>query len=79
MAAGGGRAGTGGTLRNRKGASSGASSGRARSSAGQTAGGGMWRFYTDDSPGIKVYAITPPFLTLFNLISFFTVAQCLFW
>ena len=54
MAAGGARAGTGGTLRNRKGASSGASSGRARTT-GQTTGGGMWRFYTDDSPGIKVY------------------------
>lgn len=48
----GGRAG-GGTVRQRKVGTSSAPSGRSR--PGQSgAGGGMWRFYTDDSPGIKV-------------------------
>merc|ERR1712001_134920 len=47
------RAGGGGTVRQRK-----ATAGGARSTvttrAGGTSSGGMWRFYTDDSPGIKV-------------------------
>merc|ERR1712072_500923 len=45
--------GGGGTVRQRK-----ATAGGARSTvttrAGGTSSGGMWRFYTDDSPGIKV-------------------------
>ena len=45
---GGGSSG-GGTVRQRKSASA-PSSGRSAASTG-----GMWRFYTDDSPGIKVY------------------------
>ncbi|CAB4061004.1 SEC61B [Lepeophtheirus salmonis] len=45
----------GGTVRQRKGgASSGSSSSRPTGRAGGTSSGGMWRFYTDDSPGIKV-------------------------
>ena len=43
--------GGGGGVRQRKGASS---SGAVRTRAGGTSSGGMWRFYTDDSPGIKV-------------------------
>merc|ERR1712228_636622 len=47
------RAGGGGAggARQRKGASSGAVR---TTRAGGTSSGGMWRFYTDDSPGIKV-------------------------
>ena len=41
----------GGQARQRKGAS-GAVTRRAPTSA---AGGGMWKFYTEDSPGLKVY------------------------
>ena len=44
--------GGGGGARQRKGAGTG---GRvAATRAGGTSSGGMWRFYTDDSPGIKV-------------------------
>ena len=47
------RAGGGGGARQRAGK---ASSGTVRSTrAGGTSSGGMWRFYTDDSPGIKVH------------------------
>jgi len=28
--------------------------------AGGTSSGGMWRFYTDDSPGVKVRVVAPP-------------------
>jgi len=47
------RAGGGGGARQRTGK---ASSGTVRTGqrAGGTSSGGMWRFYTDDSPGIKV-------------------------
>ena len=47
------RAGGGGTVRQRK-TTSGAGSRAPVSRAGGTSSGGMWRFYTDDSPGIKV-------------------------
>ena len=43
--------GGGGGARQRKGAGSGRV---AATRAGGTSSGGMWRFYTDDSPGIKV-------------------------
>ncbi|MCL4143211.1 UNVERIFIED_CONTAM: hypothetical protein GTU68_058114, partial [Idotea baltica] len=47
---GGGGGGGGGTsVRQRKGGSTTTSTGRSAASTG-----GMWRFYTDDSPGIKV-------------------------
>ena len=51
--------GGGGGARQRKGASSGAVR---TTRAGGTSSGGMWRFYTDDSPGIKVH--------IFELFSF---------
>merc|ERR1712086_614180 len=44
--------GGGGTVRQRK-TTSGASR-TVTTRAGGTSSGGMWRFYTDDSPGIKV-------------------------
>ena len=47
------RAGGGGTVRQRK-ATSGAGARTVTTRAGGTSSGGMWRFYTDDSPGIKV-------------------------
>ena len=47
---------TAGTVRQRKTTSSStASSNRGRVAGGGSGAGGMWRFYTDDSPGIKVY------------------------
>ena len=45
--------GGGGTVRQRK-APGGGAGGRVTTRAGGTSSGGMWRFYTDDSPGIKV-------------------------
>ncbi len=44
--------GGGGQMRQRKPAAGARTSGATR--AGGTSSGGMWRFYTDDSPGIKV-------------------------
>ena len=71
----------GGQARQRKGAS-GAVTRRAPTSA---AGGGMWKFYTEDSPGLKVYVykmssalnniIYVNFSHYFLLI--FVVVQCL--
>ncbi|XP_051668804.1 protein transport protein Sec61 subunit beta isoform X2 [Manacus candei] len=50
----------GSTVRQRKNASCGTrSAGRATS----TGTGGMWRFYTEDSPGLKVAALSPLLLT----------------
>ena len=47
--------GGGGTVRQRAGkAGGGGGGGRVATRAGGTSSGGMWRFYTDDSPGIKV-------------------------
>lgn len=46
---------TGGTVKQRKVATSTGTAGRSRAGANS---GGMWRFYTDDSPGIKVYVLT---------------------
>lgn len=68
MAGGGARGGTGGTLRNRKGGSASGTTTRTRA-AGQS-GGGMWRFYTDDSPGIKVYVYLFKKLNLINFTIF---------
>jgi len=48
-----GPGGSGGAVRQRKGASGGSTK-TPTVRAGGTSSGGMWRFYTDDSPGIKV-------------------------
>ena len=38
--------------------------------AGGTSSGGMWRFYTDDSPGIKVYVVNQSLLLRKKTTSF---------
>ncbi|XP_019878248.1 protein transport protein Sec61 subunit beta [Aethina tumida] len=61
------RSSTGGTVRQRKTTSS--SSGVAKRSAG--AASGMWRFYTDDSPGIKVGPVPVLVMSLLFIASVF--------
>jgi len=63
-------AGTGGTVKQRKtGASTaGSSSGRTRNAANSA---GMWRFYTDDSPGIKVGPVPVLIMSLVFIASVF--------
>jgi len=52
---GGARSGSGGgQVRQRKAGGGGGAKGTTAMRAGGTSSGGMWRFYTDDSPGIKV-------------------------
>merc|ERR1711910_195032 len=46
--------GGGGTVRQRKTTAGGAGARTVTTRAGGTSSGGMWRFYTDDSPRIKV-------------------------
>ncbi|CAG2105659.1 unnamed protein product [Medioppia subpectinata] len=63
--------GSGGTVKQRKvggGASSG-SAGRSRAAAANS--GGMWRFYTDDSPGIKVGPVPVLVMSLVFIASVF--------
>jgi len=61
--------GTGGTVKQRKtGTSSAASGGRSRAAANS---GGMWRFYTDDSPGIKVGPVPVLVMSLVFIASVF--------
>ena len=56
VGAGSPRAGGGSTVRQRGSAGGKAAGGGGRTTtrAGGTSSGGMWRFYSDDSPGIKV-------------------------
>merc|ERR1719445_2566945 len=54
-----GPGGSGGAVRQRKGASGGSTK-TPTVRAGGTSSGGMWRFYTDDSPGIKVGPVPIP-------------------
>ncbi|GFY39254.1 protein transport protein Sec61 subunit beta [Trichonephila inaurata madagascariensis] len=62
------RAGSSSTLKQRKtGASS--SSGRTRASGSNSVG--MWRFYTDDSPGIKVGPVPVLVMSLLFIASVF--------
>ncbi|KAH7646510.1 transport sec61 subunit beta-like protein [Dermatophagoides farinae] len=72
-AMGGGRAtgggGGGGTVRQRRtGTSSAAASGRSRAAQNTT---GMWHFYTDDSPGIKVGPVPVLVMSLAFIASVF--------
>lgn len=61
--------GIGGNLKQRKTtSSSNASKSRATSGAGT---GGMWRFYTDDSPGIKVGPVPVLVMSLLFIASVF--------
>lgn len=67
----GGRAGAG-TVRQRKVGGGGSSSGSAnRARATAQSGGGMWRFYTDDSPGIKVGPVPVLVMSLAFIASVF--------
>ncbi|UYV82898.1 SEC61B, partial [Cordylochernes scorpioides] len=50
-------------------ASGGSSGGRARTTAASS--GGMWRFYTDDSPGIKVGPVPVLVMSLLFIASVF--------
>jgi len=60
---------TGGTVRQRKPA---ASSGTAsKKSAGGASSAGMWRFYTEDSPGIKVGPVPVLIMSLLFIASVF--------
>ncbi|XP_043467265.1 protein transport protein Sec61 subunit beta [Leptopilina heterotoma] len=61
------RAGGGGTVRQRKTAP--ATSARNRNTG--TNSGGMWRFYTDDSPGIKVGPVPVLVMSLLFIASVF--------
>jgi len=65
------RAGGSGTLRQRKvGGTSSSSSSAAARPARQTSGG-MWKFYTDDSPGIKVGPVPVLVMSLVFIASVF--------
>ncbi|KAF7400826.1 protein transport protein Sec61 subunit beta [Vespula maculifrons] len=61
------RAGGSGTVRQRKTAT--ATSSRNRNTG--TSSGGMWRFYTDDSPGIKVGPVPVLVMSLLFIASVF--------
>ncbi|KRY67982.1 Protein transport protein Sec61 subunit beta [Trichinella pseudospiralis] len=62
-----GRVGSG-NLRQRKGASVNATKAKAGAS-----GGGMWRFYTDDSPGIKIGPVPVLVMSLVFIASVFVL------
>ncbi|XP_069698406.1 protein transport protein Sec61 subunit beta [Periplaneta americana] len=62
------RAASGGTVRQRKAAPSSAAARNRTTGAGS---GGMWRFYTDDSPGIKVGPVPVLVMSLLFIASVF--------
>jgi len=62
--------GGGGTVRQRKPASGASSGGTAKRTTG-AGSGGMWRFYTDDSPGIKVGPVPVLVMSLLFIASVF--------
>lgn len=62
----------GGQVKQRKTTSSASSSASAARARGTGAGsGGMWRFYTDDSPGIKVGPVPVLVMSLLFIASVF--------
>ncbi|XP_055692126.1 protein transport protein Sec61 subunit beta [Lutzomyia longipalpis] len=63
------RSATSGGLKQRKTTSSSSTSGRTRAPGGGS--GGMWRFYTDDSPGIKVGPVPVLVMSLLFIASVF--------
>lgn len=68
-----GAGGGGGVVRQRKATSgSKAPAGSTGGRAGGTSSGGMWRFYTDDSPGVKVSTVS------YGSISLYTLLDCPF-
>nr|CAG4651557.1 EOG090X0RAK [Simocephalus serrulatus]SVE94681.1 EOG090X0RAK [Simocephalus serrulatus] len=64
------RAGSGSTVRQRKTTSSSTTT-ATRSRAGGTSSGGMWKFYTDDSPGVKVGPVPVLVMSLLFIASVF--------
>nr|CAG4636743.1 EOG090X0RAK [Eubosmina coregoni]SVE70239.1 EOG090X0RAK [Eubosmina coregoni] len=64
------RAGAGSTVRQRKTTSSSTTT-ATRSRAGGTSSGGMWKFYTDDSPGVKVGPVPVLVMSLLFIASVF--------
>ena len=62
--------GGGGTVKQRKTGGSGSSTAARTSRAGPSSGG-MWRFYTDDSPGIKVGPVPVLVMSLVFIASVF--------
>ncbi|CAK1549832.1 unnamed protein product [Leptosia nina] len=62
------RASTGGTVRQRKTTTT---TTAARSRATGAGSGGMWRFYTDDSPGVKVGPVPVLVMSLLFIASVF--------
>jgi protein transport protein SEC61 subunit beta len=67
-----GAGGGGGTVKQRKPAGGSSSSGSSsRSGRGGATSGGMWRFYTDDSPGIKVGPVPVLVMSLVFIASVF--------
>nr|ABI52801.1 Sec61 protein translocation complex beta-subunit [Argas monolakensis] len=64
------RSGAGSTVKQRKTTSAG--SGRTRTpGAAAAGGGGMWKFYTDDAPGIKVGPVPVLVMSLLFIASVF--------
>nr|SVE74002.1 EOG090X0RAK [Daphnia atkinsoni]SVE76204.1 EOG090X0RAK [Daphnia hispanica] len=64
------RAGSGSTVRQRKTTSTSTTT-ASRSRAGGTSSGGMWKFYTDDSPGVKVGPVPVLVMSLLFIASVF--------
>jgi len=63
---------SGGTVKQRKtGGTSGGTGGTRRTAASAGSSGGMWRFYTDDSPGIKVGPVPVLVMSLVFIASVF--------
>jgi len=60
--------GSGGTVKQRKTGATSSGAGRSRAAANS---GGMWRFYTDDSPGIKVGPVPVLVMSLVFIASVF--------
>nr|CAG4638220.1 EOG090X0RAK [Chydorus sphaericus] len=63
------RAGAGSTVRQRKTTTTTTTASRSR--AGGTSSGGMWKFYTDDSPGVKVGPVPVLVMSLLFIASVF--------
>eukprot|EP00178_Gracilaria_changii_P026590 TRINITY_DN81911_c0_g1_i1.p1 TRINITY_DN81911_c0_g1~~TRINITY_DN81911_c0_g1_i1.p1 ORF type:complete len:108 (+),score=9.11 TRINITY_DN81911_c0_g1_i1:23-325(+) len=66
-----GGGGGGGTVKQRKTGTSGTSSSSRAAARGGAGSGGMWRFYTDDSPGIKVGPVPVLVMSLVFIASVF--------
>merc|ERR1711911_243243 len=63
------RAGSGSTVRQRKPTTTSTTAARSRTTG--TSSGGMWKFYTDDSPGVKVGPVPVLVMSLLFIASVF--------